>query len=204
VKLVKIALGALLALGACRGQPSEKQPIHLVPDMDWQLKFQPEEAAPLWADGRAMRPLVDGTVAQGHLVEDAGLATGMVGDQYLARAPITVDAKLLHRGQDRFNIYCSPCHDRTGGGQGVVVKRGYPPPINLASDRVLGMSDGQIFWTMTNGVRNMPSYRKQVPIQDRWAIVAWVRVLGRSQHGALADVPEDQKSKIDSVDVSGK
>ncbi len=204
MKLLKLTLGALALLGACRGQPSDKEPIHLVPDMDWQPKFQPEEAAPLWSDGRAMRPLVDGVVAQGHLDADEGHATGMVGDKYLARAPIDVDEKVIHRGQDRFNIYCSPCHDRTGSGQGMVVKRGYPPPVNLTSDRVLGMPDGQVFWTITNGVRNMPSYRKQIPVEDRWAIVTWVRVLGRSQHGSIADVPEDQKSKIESVEVSPK
>jgi mono/diheme cytochrome c family protein len=192
-------IAALVVAGACRGLPSDKQPLHLVPDMDWQPKLSPEEAAPLWADGRAMRPLVDGVVARGHLDEDQGLATGMVGDRYVARAPIAVDAKVIHRGQDRFNIYCTPCHDRTGAGQGLVVKRGYPPPVNLTSDRVLGMPDGQVFATITSGVRNMPAYRKQIPIEDRWAIVTWVRVLGRSQHAALADVPDEQKTKIEGT-----
>jgi mono/diheme cytochrome c family protein len=201
---VRTWFAALLVLGACRGQPSDKEPLHLVPDMDWQEKLQPEEASPLWADGRAMRPLVDGTVARGHLIEDEGLATGMVGDKYLAKAPIAVDEKVIHRGQDRFNIYCAPCHDRTGSGLGMVVKHGYPPPVGLTTDRVLNMPDGQIYWTMTNGVRNMPSYRKQVPPADRWAIVTWVRVLGRSQHAAIADVPDDQKNRIEAVEVSPK
>jgi mono/diheme cytochrome c family protein len=199
LRIVFVALGAALALGACRGQPSTSEPIHLVPDMDWQPKLQPEKTATLWADGRAMRPLVDGTVAQGHLDDDEGFTTGMIGEKYLVKAPIAVDAKVIHRGQDRFNIYCAPCHDRTGSGQGMVVKHGYPLPMNLTSDRVLQMPDGQIFWTATNGVRNMPSYRKQIPAADRWAIVTWVRVLGRSQHGALADVPEDMKSKIEAA-----
>jgi mono/diheme cytochrome c family protein len=198
-----VIVAALLA-GACRGQPSTEQPVHLVPDMDWQPKYQPEEASPLWPDGRAMRPLVDGTVAQGQLREDEGKYSGMVGGLYLAKAPVPVDAAVIKRGQQRFNIYCTPCHDRTGSGQGMVVKRGYAPPVNLTSDRVLNMPDGQIFWTMTNGVRNMPSYRKQVPVEDRWAIVSWVRVLGRSQHGALADVPEDQKNRIEAVEVTPK
>jgi mono/diheme cytochrome c family protein len=196
----KLVLLALLA--ACRGQPSTEQPIHLVPDMDWQPKYKAEQASSLWRDGRAMRPVVDGTVAQGQLRSDEGMNTGKVGDLYLAKAPVAVDESVVRRGQQRFNIYCSPCHDRTGSGQGMVVKRGYPPPVNLTSDRVLNMPDGQIFWTMTNGVRNMPSYRKQVPVEDRWAIVSWVRVLGRSQHGALADVPDDQKNKIEAVEVT--
>ena len=202
MRVLQTSLAALLLLGACRGQPSDKEPLHLIPDMDWQQKLQPEEASPLWADGRAMRPIVEGTVARGQLHEDEGMRTGMIGDKYLAKAPIAVDEKVIHRGQDRFNIYCSPCHDRTGSGQGLVVKRGYPLPIGLTTDRVLSMPDGQIFWTMSNGVRNMPSYRKQIPLEDRWAIVTWVRVLGRSQHGSAADVPDDQKSRIESVEVS--
>src|SRR5262249_31432175 len=163
----RVLLLALLA--ACRGQPSTEQPIHLVPDMDWQPKFKAEQASPLWHDGRAMRPAVDGTVAQGQLRADERLYTGKVGDLFVAKSPVAVDEATIRRGRQRFNIYCTPCHDRTGSGQGMVVKRGYPPPVNLTSDRVLNMPDGQIFWTMTNGVRNMPSYRKQVPVEDRWA-----------------------------------
>lgn len=193
----RFLVAAALFAGACRGQPSEKEPIHVFDDMDWQPKFQAEESSKLWTDGRAMRPLVEGTVAQGHLREDEGYETGMVGAQYLAKAPIAVDEKVLRRGQDRFNIFCAPCHDRTGAGQGMAVKHGFPPPVNLASERVLGMPDGQIFWTITNGVRNMPSYRKQIPVADRWAIASWVRVIGRSQHADLADVPDDQKNRIE-------
>ena len=189
---------AVLALGACRGQPSHKQPIHLVPDMDWQPKFSPEEETPLFEDGRTMRPIPAGTVAQGQLFEDEGFHTGMVGPKYLAKAPVPVDDKVIRRGRDRFNIYCSPCHDRSGSGQGMVVKRGYPLPINLTSERVLTMPDGQVFSTISHGIRNMPGYRKQIPVEDRWAIVAWVRVLGRSQNAKLDDVPVDKKDQIEA------
>ncbi len=187
----------LLALGACRGQPSAEQPIHLVPDMDWQPKFQPGEETPLFEDGRTMRPVVDGTVAQGQLNEDEGFHTGKVGTQFVGKVPLTVDAALLRRGRERFGIYCTPCHDATGAGQGMVVKRGYPPPISLTSERVLTMPDGNIFATITSGVRNMPGYRKQIPVEDRWAIVAWVRVLGRSQNATLDDVPSDKRATIE-------
>jgi len=191
-------LAMLLALvSACRGQPSQKEPVHLVPDMDWQPKYQPEEASSLWKDGRAQRPLVEGVVAVGHLAEDESYATGKVGDKYLARAPISVDERVIHRGQARFNIYCTPCHDRTGSGQGLAVKRGYPQPVSIFSDRVLGMPDGQVFETITHGVRNMPAYRKQIPVEDRWAIVTWVRVLGRAANAKLADVPSDARNKIE-------
>jgi mono/diheme cytochrome c family protein len=190
-----------IALGACRGQPSQSEPIHLIGDMDWQPKYQPEEDSPLWQDGRAQRPLMEGVVAQGHLDEDDGYYKGKVGELYVARAPITVDEKVIRRGQDRFNIYCTPCHDRTGGGQGLAVKRGYPQPVSLVSDRVLLMPDGQVFETITHGVRNMPAYRKQVPVEDRWAIVTWVRVLGRAANSKLADVPADLQNRIEPEEV---
>jgi mono/diheme cytochrome c family protein len=191
-----LLLATLALLGACRGQPSEKQPLHLVPDMDWQPKWQPGEATAFFADQRAMRPLVEGTVARGFLRDDEGFYRGMVGDKYLAKAPIPVDEKTLRRGQDRYDIYCAPCHDRSGAGQGTSVKRGYPLPISLTSERVLTMSDGQVFWTISNGVRNMPAYRKQIPVEDRWAIAAYVRALGRSQVATIADVPADKKDQI--------
>lgn len=192
--LVAVVIGAL---GACRGQPSTHEPIHLVPDMDWQQKFSPEEQTSLFEDGRTMRPLVDGTIPAGHLNEDEGYTTGMVGDKYLGKVPVKVDEALIRRGHDRFKIYCTPCHDQTGGGHGMVVQRGYPPPISLTSERVLTMPDGNIFRTITHGVRNMPGYRKQVPVEDRWAIVAWVRVLGRSQNAKIDDVPSDKRASID-------
>jgi mono/diheme cytochrome c family protein len=189
-----------LALAGCRGQPSGKQPLHLAPDMDWQPKFSAQEQTSLWEDGRTMRPLVEGTVAQGHLADDEGFNQGTGGpNQYVARAPISLDERTILRGRDRFNIYCAPCHDQTGSGQGLVIKRGYPLPVSLTSERVVTMPDGQIFWTITNGVRNMPNYRKQIPVEDRWAIVAWIRVLERSQNATLADVPEDKRGQIELV-----
>jgi len=189
-----LLLWALLA--GCRGQPSDKPPIHLVPDMDWQPKYQAEEASAFFADGRAMRPLEEGTVARGQLHEDGEYWRGRVGDKYVAKVPIPVDRALIRRGQDRFNIYCSPCHDRTGSGKGMVVRRGYPQPVDLTGDRAKSLPDGQIFDTISRGARNMPAYRKQIPVEDRWAIVTWVRVLERSQQTTLADIPPDQRDRI--------
>jgi mono/diheme cytochrome c family protein len=186
----------LVVLAGCRGQASSDPPIHVFGDMDWQPKFQPEEGNRLFADGRSMRPLVQGTVHQGALDESDAYRTGKDGETFLAMAPVTVDETVVRRGQDRFNIYCAPCHDQAGSGQGMVVKRGYPPPIDLASERARGLPDGEIFHVISNGVRNMPSYRKQIPARDRWAIVTWVRVLQRSQHGRIDDVPETQRGNI--------
>ncbi len=193
-----IAAAALALVAGCRGGVSSDPPVHVVGDMDWQPKYQPEEASPIFQDGRAMRPLVEGTVAQGHLDEDDAFYRGKQGDTFVAKAPVEVDEKLIQRGQDRFNIYCTPCHDKSGSGHGMVVKRGFPPPVDLASDRVRGLPDGEIFNVITHGVRNMPSYRKQIPVEDRWAIVTWVRVLGHSQHGSVNDVPADMKSRIEA------
>lgn len=189
---------AAIALVGCRGNKSEDPPVHVFGDMDWQPKYQWGEASPLFEDGRAMRPIVEGTVAQGHLDEDDAYFRGKnEKGEFVQRAPVEVDEKLVRRGQDRFNIYCAPCHDMTGGGRGMVVQRGFPPPVELSSDRVRAMPDGQIFDAITNGVRNMPSYRKQVPVADRWAIVTWVRVLGRSQHATIDDVPAEKRSTIE-------
>lgn len=191
-----LAIPILIVLSGCRGQESPDPPVHLVGDMDWQPTLKPEEASPVFADGRAMRPIVPGTVARGGLGEDDAYHRGKAGDAFVARAPIEVDEALLRRGQERFNIFCSPCHDKTGGGEGMVVKRGYPTPLDLASDRVRGMPDGEVFDVITHGMRNMPAYRKQIPAEDRWAIVSWVRVLQRSQHARVEDVPPAERGRI--------
>ena len=192
-----VAAAAAIAAG-CRGETSAEPPVHLIGDMDWQPKYQANQASPLFEDGRAMRPLVEGTVAQGQLREDDAMFRGKSGEEYVATVPVPVDEARILRGQERYNIHCTPCHDKTGSGHGMVVKRGYPIPIDLASDRVRGLPDGQIFDVITSGVRNMPSYRKQISVEDRWAIVTWVRVLGRSQHATIEDVPAEQRGKIDS------
>ena len=195
---IALAAASVSIAAGCRGETSAEPPVHLIGDMDWQPKYQANQASPLFEDGRAMRPLVEGTVAQGQLREDDALYRGKSGEEYVATVPVPVDEALLQRGQDRYNIYCTPCHDKSGSGHGMIVKRGYPLPIDLASDRVRGLPDGQIFDVITNGVRNMPSYRKQIPVEDRWAIVTWVRVLERSQHASIDDVPPEQRGKIDS------
>jgi mono/diheme cytochrome c family protein len=189
------------AVGACRGATSDQPPMYLFPDMDWQEKVQGQEEFAFFPDGRGNRPPVDGTVARGQLHEDSAYWTGKVQGAYLAPAPIKVDAATLARGQDRFNIYCSPCHDRAGSGHGMVTMRagGVFNPPDFAGERVRGLSDGQIFDTITNGVRNMPSYKVQIPAQDRWVIVTWLRVLQRSQHGSLDDVPADKRAGIEAA-----
>lgn len=185
-----------LALTGCRGGKSSEQPFHLFGDMDWQPKYKAQETGELFADKRVNRPIVEGTVAQETPPEDHKLMRGPDG-AYLQRMPVEVTQELLTRGEDRFNVYCTPCHDKTGGGRGIVVQRGFPPPVSLTAASVQALPDGQIFDVITNGVRNMPSYRYQVPIEDRWAIVSWVRVLQHSQNATINDVPEQNRNSID-------
>jgi len=194
---LSFAAGVLALLAGCRGQPSSDPPIHIVPDMDWQPRYQPEGASALFEDGRAMRPLVEGTVAVGHLDEDDAYYRGKVGDLFVAKAPIIVDDKVLRRGEERFGIFCSPCHDKTGGGQGLVVKRDYAIPPPLYAEHARNIGDGEIFNIISVGVRNMPAYRVQIPVADRWAIVTWVRVLQRSQNAKPSDVPANFSDKIE-------
>jgi mono/diheme cytochrome c family protein len=193
-----LAAGIVAMVAGCRGQVSGDAPFHLIPDMDDQIKFKAQEENTFFADGRSMRPLVDGTLAQGHLNEDEGPVSGKYADgTYLVRIPGNVDEALLARGEERFNIFCSPCHDKTGSGAGLVIKRGYSLPVNLAADHAKGLKDGEVFDIVSNGVRNMPAYRAQIPVSDRWAIVAWVRVLQRSQAARIDDVPADKKNAIE-------
>jgi mono/diheme cytochrome c family protein len=202
-RLVTISALALALLGACRGQPSEKPPIYVFPDMDWQQKIQGQEASAFWADGRGNRPPVPGTVARGELRADDALYQGQVDGAFVNKAPIEVTEATIERGHQRYNIYCAPCHDRTGAGKGMVIQRArgsLPAPPELFGDRVRGLSDGEIFNVITHGVRNMPGYAYQIPVEDRWAIVTWVRVLGRSQHGSIDDVPADQRGQIEAAE----
>ncbi len=191
-------LGAMALLG-CRGGISDKPPIHIIPDMDWQPKYVAQQEfadKSIFADGRAARPLVEDTVPVGHLDEDDAYYRGKTGEAFVAVAPIEVNQKVLERGQARFNIYCSPCHDKSGGGRGIVVQRGYPLPPDLTGDLVRGYPDGHIFNVISKGIRNMPAYGHQIPPEDRWAIVSWVRVLGRSQHTKVEDVPAENRNNI--------
>ena len=198
----RVSAFALLVFAAagCRGNTFSHAPFHLFGDMDWQPKYHAEGESTFFPDQRQMRPLVEGTIARGSLHDDDPFYTGMEPGTttFVRRGPRPMTKELIARGQERFNIYCSPCHDRTGSGKGLVVTRGgFYPPVDLSGERVRGLPDGEIFNAITKGVRNMPSYGYQVPPEDRWAIISWVRVLGRSQHASLGDVPDNQKSSIE-------
>jgi len=165
-------------------------------DMHDQPKYEAFERSRFFDDQRSSRPLVPGTVARGHLDDDAILYTGASASGPVALNPLPVTSELLRRGQERYNIYCSPCHDRVGDGLGMIVQRGFKQPPTLHDDRLRSMPDGYFFQVMTNGFGTMPSYAPQVPVKDRWAIVAYIRALQLSQHATLADVPEADRALL--------
>ncbi len=176
------ALAALLAAAAgCRGQTSSRPPIHLNPNMDRQPKQLAQSASDFFADGAAMRRPVEGTVARGALAaeEDPALWRGVdAAGQPLAASPLVAGEALLVRGRERYGIYCAPCHGDNGKGRGVLFERAGVASGDLVGDaRIRGLSDGELFGVITNGVGLMPGYAYQVPPPDRWAIIARVQEL---------------------------
>ena len=158
-------------------------------DMHNQPKYRPLRPSTLFADGASARPLVEGTVARGTLQEDEAFFTGKVANQTVKELPFQITEADLNRGEERFNIYCAPCHDSTGGGQGMVVRRGYRQPPPLHDPRLKAADAGYFFDVMTNGFGAMPDYRAQVEPRDRWRIVAYIRALQMSHSATVADVP---------------
>jgi hypothetical protein len=161
-----------------------------------QPKYLPLERSTFFDDQRASRPLVPGTVARGHLEADRAFYLGTSDEGILQELPMPLTYTLLERGQERFNIYCSPCHDRTGAGFGMVVQRGFKRPASLHEERVRDLPVGYLFQVITNGFGVMPSYAVQVPAQDRWAIVAYIRALQFSQAASITDVPAEERQKL--------
>jgi Cytochrome C oxidase, cbb3-type, subunit III len=187
----------LILLSCFRGTPSEKTAIHLNPNMDDQEKYKAQAKSEFFSDGRNMRMPVEGTVARGELNEDDAFYRGKdAGGNYIKTIPLEVTHTFIKRGQQRYNIYCSPCHSLSGDGKGIVPKRGFLPPPNFHQDKVRAFDDGYIFDVISNGVRNMPDYKKQIPVKDRWAIVAYVRALQRTQNATASDIPEDKLKEL--------
>lgn len=183
---VSLVIGAL-ALGACRGSIKKSPPIHPVLDMDFQakIKAQMHSDFPGWSDGRGMRTPPAGTVARGDLQREADSVYKDASGEYITN-PLAADEATVRRGQQRFDIYCSVCHDRTGGGQGLVLQRAkevsgaafnYLVPHLGKEPRLVEAKDGYFFQVISIGQGTMPAYGHQIPPRDRWAIVHYLRVL---------------------------
>jgi mono/diheme cytochrome c family protein len=166
-------------------------------DMHDQPKYEPLEASDFYADGRASRPAVEGTVARGQVKLDDALYSGKVNGQTVDVFPIQVTRQVLDRGRERFDVYCSPCHGRVGTGDGMIVHRGLRAPPSLHLARLRNAAPGYFFEVMTNGFGAMPDYRAQVSVEDRWAIAAYIRALQLSQNASVADVPQERRGELD-------
>lgn len=188
---------ALLLSGCTRERTSEKTPIHLNPNMDNQEKYKAQAESRFFADGATMRTPVEGTVARGELRDDTKYFTGKdEKGNFIKKNPLAVTMEGLQRGQERFNIYCSPCHSKVGDGKGIMIEKGYVPPPSFHIDRIRDMTDGEIYDIISNGIRNMPSYRHQIHPDDRWLIILYLRALQRSQNAKLIDIPEQIRNTI--------
>ena len=181
--LAAVALTLLLCAGCVRGCTSSRPPIVLQRNMYVQPKYRPQAESRFFYDGAAMRPPVPGTVARGELREDDAFYLGKdAAGRFAAQSPVAATPELLARGAERYGIYCAPCHDPRGNGRGILFQRGGVPTASFHQDRLRAMPDGQLFDVITNGQGLMPSYRFQVAVADRWAIVAYVRDL-QQRHG---------------------
>jgi len=188
--VVVLATGAL-ALGGCRN------------DMHHQAKITPFRESKFFADGSSARALPDGTVARGFLNADAALFRGQGPDgKFVESIPVPITRALLLRGQERFDIYCSPCHGRTGEGQWMIVQRGFKRPMSYHIDRLRAERAGYFFDVMTNGFGQMSSYAAQVLPEDRWAIVAWIRTLQASHNMPREFLGTEDEEKLDAAAAS--
>jgi mono/diheme cytochrome c family protein len=168
-------------------------------DMRDQPRYEALEASTFFADGQSARPVVEGTVARGQLNEDDAFYRGREGKDFVSKLPIEVNAELLDRGQDRFEIYCAVCHGLAGDGDGMIVRRGLKRPPSFHSERLRNAPAGHFFDVITHGFGVMPRYAVQLEPRDRWAITAYVRALQRSQNAKLDDVPQDQRARLEEM-----
>jgi mono/diheme cytochrome c family protein len=162
-------------------------------------RYEPLEQSAFFADGRSERPLVANTVARGQLREDEHLYSGKVNGQLATTFPIPVNDRVMLRGQERFNVFCAPCHGRTGKGDGMVVRRGYRAPTSFHDARLRQAPPGYVFDVITHGFGAMPDYAAQISVEDRWAIAAYMKALQFSQNATINDVPPDRRADLDKA-----
>jgi mono/diheme cytochrome c family protein len=166
-------------------------------DMHDAPRYEAFEASASFADGRASRSAPAGTVARGWLREDEALYTGKMNGQIVETLPFAITHADVRRGQERFTIYCTPCHGELGDGNGMVVQRGLRQAANFHQDRLRHERIGYFFDVITNGFGAMQGYAEQVPVRDRWLIAAYVRALQYSQNASISDVPQDRRAELE-------
>ena len=180
-------LVGLLVLAGCRQ------------DMHNQPRYKPLAASEFFDDGRSARPVVEGTVARGRLRIDKARYTGKVDGMDVSEFPFPITKAEVLRGQERFNIYCSPCHSRIGDGNGMVVRRGFRQAASYHTDKLRKAPVGHFFDVMTNGFGAMPSYGSRIEPDDRWRIAAYIRVLQLSENARIEDAPLDRRAELETI-----
>src|SRR5260221_1496120 len=206
--LLIVASAATIPFALAAYARESKSPLprhHIVPDMDFQQKFKAQRENKFFADKRADRPQIEGTIAVGELHDDDHLFAGKVNGGFARTFPAAVPIAdtTMARGRERFGIYCTPCHGQVGEGDGMVAARAahlaegtWVQPSNITEERLHYMPVGEIFNTITNGVRNMPAYGRQIPAEDRWAIILYLRALQRSRAAEMKDLSEQERESL--------
>jgi len=184
--LLALACGVTLLGAGCRQ------------DMHDQPKAKPQSKSAFFADGRTGRLPIEGTIARGQLNENDHLYRGKIDGKFATTFPIPIDAATMRRGQERYEIFCTPCHGATGLGNGMVVQRGFKVAASHHTERLRNETNGYWFDVITNGFGVMPPAGPQIPVKDRWAIIVYIRALQLSRHAALTDIPEDQREAVTS------
>lgn len=167
-------------------------------DMQDQPKVLPLRASHFFADGRSARPIPPGTIARDELNDTDPVHTGADESGFLNHIPVTVDKAMLQRGEQRYDIYCTPCHGMLGDGNGMVTRRGFKWPANLQSDRARNAPPGYLYQVISNGYGAMPDYGDQISVQDRWDIVAYMRALQLSRHASINDVAANERTQLEN------
>jgi hypothetical protein len=207
-----LVTAAVVSLMGPRGVQSGRRPLMLISDMDFQPRYNAQAASPFFADGRAMRTPPAGTVPFGgadydsdagsprqnpdFLQGDDAYYRGKQGDAWIARNPLPLTIELLRRGWQRYDIYCTPCHGSTGTGDGIMTQYGMVGVASITDALHSLMSDGEFFSVISNGKGRMMPCAAQIKVRDRWAIVAYLRALIRSQNASLSDVPEALRGEL--------
>lgn len=219
VVMTSIATIPMALIFRARTSFNERPRIHIIQNMDNQPKYVSQEANALFLDGRVMRPRIEGTIARGDMVGDTHLFMGVVDDGWATSYPdsLHVDRAFIERGRDRFFIYCTPCHGQGGFGDGLIHQRAaqlvetgangtsWVAPKNLHEDEIRQQPVGQLFNTVTKGVRTMSGYASQIPTNDRWAIIAYLKALQLSQHADPASIPNAHAlPRVDSTSDGGE
>ncbi len=198
--IIAILLAAIpvALISKARVTTSKLPRIHLIQNMDNQPRYKAQQYNVLFADRRAMRPQVEGTVARGELDLTQEYYTGVKDESWVTEYPVPVTDLLIKRGQEKYEISCAPCHGYAGYGDGMINKRAeqlqepaWIQPSSFHTDEIRNREHGHIFNSITNGIRSMPAYREKLSPNDRWAVVAYVRALQRSQNATFEDIPQD-------------